>query len=175
MELKLTVNLADLDLADTISRKYDDDTTIGEEVVRALVREIAKGDEYKSLSRRVLEIRDEEIKAMLAPILAEAVDRPIERTNSFGERMGAQTTLRELIMERTRKTLGISTEDRYRDGRYEHSTTLEKLVRSQVDAAIKEEIAEAVKAAKEAVPSQLGASIGATVAAVIRDALAKRG
>lgn len=181
MDIVLNVDASQIDLNEKVGGYYDEDgdrvggKTVVEAVVGKLVDRAAKGGDYAdNLKRRVQEIRDEEIRKAIERTIAEALEKPLVKTNSYGERVGAETTLRELIMERTRKTLGISTQDSYRDGRYQHSTTLEHLVRSQVDAAIKEEIAEAVKAAKEAVPKQLGASIGDTVAAVVRDALAKR-
>jgi hypothetical protein len=181
MDIVLNVDLKDLDLNETIGGYYEEDggdvrggSTVAGAVVAKLVEQATKGDYYSSLKIRVEEIRDEAILAALEPIIAEALAKPLVKTNSYGEQVGPETTLRDLIMERVRKTLGISTEETYRNGRYERSTTLEKLVRTQVDAAIKEEVAEAVKAAKDAVPAQLGASIGDTVASAVRDALAKK-
>ena len=180
MDIIVQVDLKDLDLDEKIGGYYDEDgdfvggKTVAGAVIAKLVEQAAKGSYSDALKRRVQEIRDEAIRAAIEPVIAEALNKPLVKTNSYGEPTGQETTLRELVMEKTRKTLGISTEDGYRNGRYEHSTTLERLVRAQVDAAIKEEIAEAVKAAKEAVPKQLGASIADTVAAVVRDALAKR-
>ena len=181
MDIVLQVNIDDLDLNEKIGGYYDEDgdyvgsKTVAGAVIAKLVERAVKGDSYSGLKKRVEQIRDEAILAAIEPVIAEALAKPLQKTNSYGEPVGSETTLRDLIMERVRKTLGISTEDSYRNGRYEHSTTLEKLVRAQVDAAIHEEIAEAVKAVKDEVPKQLGASIGDTVAATVRDALAKRG
>lgn len=180
MEMILQVDVKDLDLDEAIGGYYDEDgdlvgaKTVGSAVIAKLVEQAAKGDYYSTLKTRIEQIRDEAIRAAIEPVIAEALSKPLVKTNSWGEPQGKETTLRELIMEQVRKTLGISTEGTYRNGSYERSTTLEKLVRGQVATAINDEIAEAVKAAKEAVPDALGATIGETVATVVRDALTSR-
>lgn len=171
MELKLTLNLADLDLSDVIKRKYDDDTTVGEEVVRELVRQIAKGDEYASLERRVHELRDEEIRSQIAPLIADALSVPIERTNTFGEPIGKSTTLREVIVAEAKKYWSEPF-DSYNSR--DKGPKLAVHIRKEVEAAFQAEIADAVKVARDAVAKQAGASIGDVVTTAVRTALSAR-
>lgn len=177
MDIIVQVDLKDLDLAEEISAYYDEDgdrrggKTLAEAVVAALVAQAAKGDYYAGLKTRVKEIRDEEIRAAIAPIVADAVDTPLVSTNSFGEPTGKTTTLRELIMQETRKALGARNGDYVSSGTFDRSPMLTTLIKRGVDEALKAEIADAVKAAREAVTAQIGGSISDVVTEAVRTGL----
>lgn len=174
--MDIKVNVEKIDLSEYIGTHYDEDGdrvpggTLGDAVVRQLVEQFAKSDSYRGLAERVQTIRNDEIRAQLAPVIAEALAEPIQTTNAYGERTGAETTLRELIAAEARRYL---TE---RDNSYnaQKGTRLQIAVREAVDAAFRAEIAAEVKQAKEAVVTQLGATVAELVSAAVREALAKR-
>lgn len=176
MDIKFNVEVEDLDLSSAIPAHYDADDdrvpagTLADLVVRHLVDRAANTTEYKqSITDRVRTIRDEEIRAQLAPIIADALAKPLKKTNSYGEAVGPETTLRELISADVKKFLSEK-DDRYRDNR----TRLETMIRNAVETAFKNEIAQAVKDAKDAVAQQMGASVAEVVAAAARDAMKAR-
>lgn len=170
MDINLNVDLKELDLGDVIRRKYGEDVTLADELIKALMAEIMHGDEYKSLARHVEELRDEEIRKQITPMIAEALENPIAITNTYGEPSGKTTTLREVIVGEAKKYWSAPFDQYSRD----KGSKLQALVRGHVDAAFKAEIADAVKAAKEAVASQLGKSVSDVVTEAVRAGLNAR-
>lgn len=176
MDIKFNVEVEDLDLASAIPAHYDADDdripsgTLADLVVRHLVDRAASTTEYKqSITDRVRAIRDEEIRAQLSPIIADALIKPLKKTNSYGEATGPETTLRELISADVKKFLSEK-DDRYRDTR----TRLETMIRNAVETLFKNEIAQAVKDAKDAVAVEMGSKVAEVVASAVRDAMKAR-
>jgi hypothetical protein len=177
--MDITVNVENIDLGDYIGAHIDDDGdrspagTLGDVIARQLVERFARQDTYRGLVERVQKIRDEEIRAQLAPQITEALEAPIRRTNSYGEITGRDTTtLREVIVDEARKWLNSKKDDGY--GRTSNATNLQAMIRKAVEDSFQAEIADAVKAAREAVVTQLGSDVGEQISAVVRHALAKR-
>lgn len=176
MEIKVSVE--NIDLGDYIDSHYDEDGdripggTLADAIARQLVDKFSRSDLYHGFRDRVQAVRDEQIRAQLAPAIAEALANPIRRTNSYGEKVGEDTTLREVIVDEARKWLNTKADDRY--GRSSSETNLQKMIRDAVQEAFANEIADAVKAAREAVPAQLGTTVSEMVADTVRQALAKR-
>lgn len=176
MDIVVNVDASQIDLNEYISAYYDEDgdrvggRTVADAVVAALVTQAAKGDYSDSLKTRVKDIRDEEIRDAIAPTLAEAIAKPLVKTNSYGEPVGKETTLRELILEEARK-IWEQPVDRYSR---EKGTHLQAAIRKEVQAAFQEEIAEAVKVAREAVAKEIGGSIADTVTKAVRAGLTAR-
>lgn len=175
--MNITVNVDKIDLNEQIEAHYDHETDervpggiFADLVAHQLVTKFAKSDSYAGLTERVRTIRDEEIRKLLEPALAEAFQAPIHATNSYGEKTGASTTLRELIMIEARKLVSQPADRSWN----EKTTVLQKAIREQVDAAFKAEIAEAVKEAKAAVVEQLGTTVAQLVTDAVRDAMKAR-
>lgn len=176
MDIVLNINIDDLDLNEKIGGYYDEDgdfvggKTVAAAVVAALVAQATKGDYYSGLKKRVEEVRDEEIRAAIAPILAEAIAKPLVKTNSYGEPVGKETTLREVILEEARK-IWEQPVDRYARDKGTH---LQAAIRKEVQAAFAEEVAEAVRVAREAVAKEIGGSIADVVTKAVRTGLSTR-
>lgn len=176
--MDITVNVENIDLSDYIESHRDDEGdrvpagTLGDVIARQLVEKFSRSDLYDGLRERVQKIRDEEIRAQLAPAIAEALANPIRRTNSWGETTGEETTLREVIVAEARKWLNSKKDDGY--GRATNATNIQVMIRKAVEDAFQAEIADAVKQAREAVVTQLGTDVGDQITAVVRTALAKR-
>lgn len=170
--MDININVDNVDLTDVISRDYDDNpTTLGDRIADKLVKDFAKSDLYRGIAERVRAIRDEEIRRQLTPVLAEAINTPIVKTNTYGEATGATTTLREIIVKEAREHL--ATRDQSYSAR-DTRTVLQKMIHAEVQSAFKAELADAVKEAREAVVTGLGTTVSEMVADTVRQALAKR-
>jgi len=176
MDIKVSVE--SIDLGDYIDGHRDEDGdyvpggTLADAIAHKLVEKFSRSDLYDGFRDRVQRIRDEEIRTQLTPVIAEALAKPIKRTNSYGESTGTETTLREVIVDEARKWLSTKADDRY--GRSSTETNLQKMIRDAVEDGFKAEIADAVKAAREAVVNQFGSDVGDRVGAIVREALSKR-
>jgi len=166
--MQVTVNVEDINLADVINQYTD--KTLAEALVESLVQRIVQDDSYKGIAERVRQIRDEEIRAQLAPLIAEAIAAPVQLTNTWGERTGGTTTLREVVIQQARTYLNESSDSYNR----QKGSRLEVEVRKAVDAAFKDEIAEAVKIVRETVSKQFGLQVADAVDAAVRQALSAR-
>src|SRR6185312_4491446 len=173
MDIKVIVE--SIDLGDYIDGHRDDEGdyipggTLADNIAHQLVEKFSRSDLYDGFRDRVQRIRDEEIRAQLAPAIAEALANPIRRTNSYGEQTGPDTTLREVIVDEARKWMNTKQEQRY--GERSITTNLQAMIRTAVEDAFKTEIADAVKAARDAVTAEFGSSIGERVSGIVREAL----
>lgn len=179
--MNIEINLPEIDLDTVIAKTvaFDEDgdayTTgerrLGDAITLQLVDRIVRDNAYgNSIRERVQKIRDEEIRAAVQPIIAEAIAAPVQKTNSYGEATGPATTMREVIVDQVRKFLE-ERPDSYRNG---NQTRLSLLVRAEVDAVFKKELAAEVAKAREVVLEQVGSLVGEQVQATIRAALAAK-
>lgn len=135
---------------------------VGGQIVQ---RVISDRDAYPPFRNRVLEIRDEEIREAVRPMITEALTRPIKQTNRYGEETSQETTLSEIIVEEARKLLNSNAGDSYnRDTR----TVVQKMVADEVTKALGAEIKDAVKQARDAVSIDIGQQVAAAVTAGLR-------
>jgi hypothetical protein len=170
IELKITLDL-DRHLAGEAILDNDGDyvgtgpTTL-EDVVLGMVadklahraaRDAESG--YPSLRDRVKAIRDEAIRAKVEPAIEEALTAPIRRTNTYGEPVGEETTLRDVIADQVTKQLKVTNARSGFD-----DSTLTKFIREEVQKALKADLKKELDRAKAAVLSEVQ-SAGAEVIA----------
>ena len=174
MDIKVSVE--SIDLGDYIDGHRDEDGdyvpggTLADAIVRQLVDKFSRTDTWKGIGERVQSIRDNEIRVQLAPVITEALNGPIARTNSYGEKTGQTTTLRELIAAEAKRYLSEPSDSYSRD----KTSRLQAEVRKAVAAAFQDEIAAAVKEVRDAVSAELGTNVSEMVSAAMNQALAKR-
>lgn len=137
MQINVTVEgLEAVDLnTPVINVETDDPVTLADVIADRAVRTLAYED-GRDLRRRIGEIRDEEIRELVKPIVLGAVDSAIQETNRWGEPTGKPTTLRELVIKEA-KALLTQPADNYNRGK---GTVLEVAVRNVVDRAIRAEL-----------------------------------
>jgi hypothetical protein len=123
-----------------LEERVSEDVTLGDEVAKRITAKLTKDEEYPGLRKRFLQIRDEEIRAALRPIVDETIAGPLQKTNSYGEPVGETTTLRALIMAETEKLLRTKADSYGRDS----ETVLGKFVREQIAHAFTKELAAVV-------------------------------
>ena len=172
--MNITVNVDEVTLATVVGEvvEYDGDgdarlkgeKTIAHLIAEQLAGRIIKDAERWSYLRDVVEeIRKELVREALAPIVAEAVAAPLQRTNSWGEPAGEPVTMTTVIVGEVRKYLQEPA-DSYRR---ENGTILQKLIRDEVQKAFAAEVKAAVEAARAAVAKEIGDQFGTQVAAAV--------
>lgn len=132
-----------------------EDETIDEAVLRHAGWAILQRMDDKvrrDLSSKVSDTRTEMIRERLEPILDEAMEASVQRTNEYGEPKGDPVTLRELITEMIRKELTFKT-DRYGDG----VSALSKLIKSEIERKLDGELRKALDEGKKVILDQLKA------------------
>lgn len=131
------------------------------QVVASLPREIRAG-----LTQRVTEIRNDLIRDLARPIIMEALSTPLQRTNTYGEKIAGETTIREIIVTETQAWLT----GRQRSGSTTTVTNVQALIREEVAAALKKELTAEIDAAKAevraAVKDQAAALLAGTIVAM---------
>lgn len=179
MNIEINVSEIDLDtvIAKTVAFDEDGDayTTgerrLGDAIVLQLVERIVRDNAYGNAIRdRVQRIRDEEIRAAVQPIIADAVAAPVQKTNSYGEPIGAASTMREVVIDQVRKFL----EERPDSYRNNNQTRLSLLVRAEVEAVFKKELAAEVQKVRDAVLEGIGGQVSTQVQDAIRAGLSAK-
>lgn len=160
--MEIEVNVKAASLQSLIEEDYDGAQTIGDKVVSELVGIAVRGDKWDSVTRRVKEIREEEIRKAVTAEIVEALSAPIQRTNSYGEKVGQETTLREVIANEAREVMQISKRSgAWRSDIPQHIQPLWELIKSEAAAAvtkvIKQEVAEEAARIRESMRAQAAA------------------
>lgn len=156
----------------TVSVKFDHDEVLGAVAEKAAVQ-FARGlsaddvlSEAKAEARRaIVRVRADVIRELVTPIIAEAINGPVFKTNTYGEPMGGETTVRDLIAEEVKVALRSPSGATRSDAR---PTILGEIIRLEVDRALRDELSAAVKEAKaeviKAVRDQASAELAKRIA-----------
>lgn len=169
--MNITVHVDEVALDTVIRESYEGDGwTIGNAVAHQVVQRLTEDREgWDAIRSRVRRIQDEEIREAVRPLIAEALTRPIQQANRFGEPVGEQTTLSAVIVAEAQAFMAKKTGD-YRNER----TMLQGMVAEAVAAAFRDEVADAVKQARIAVTGAIGAQVAEAVATAVQKGLAAR-
>ncbi len=167
--MHIDVTVTDVDLASVINPgdDYSRSRTLADAVVAKVVADFHRTEDGRDLARRVAAIRDEEIRAVIRPIILDAVAAPVQQTNGFGEVTGQTTTLTMLIMQQVQTALGERSD--YGRG----PTDLQKLVATEVDKAIRAELAETIKEEKAKVVAAVRAKAADLIATAVREGVGR--
>lgn len=147
--MKVTV---ELDLDNAMGYEYDEDgEVVGRRDLAGTIVELASGQLLRSIDKgtrrvltdRVAAITDQMIREQVSPLVAAALIRTTKRTNSFGEPIGDEQTLSDLIAAEAQKQLTQSTGDYNR-----RQTLVQKYIADEVTVKIRHELDEAMRAAK---------------------------
>ena len=158
--------------------RYDDDgdayadghSTVADKVAELIKAEVIKNPSYTSLRDAVTRIREEEIREAVKPLIQQALERPIRRTNYLGEPTGQETTLSEIIMAEAKK---VFTEPK--DSHRNKQPFVTEVIAGEVKKAFGTYIQDEVQKAREAIASELGSKVSASVIQSVLDALKKGG
>ena len=103
------------------------------------------------------------------PMVEEALSTAFQRTNTYGEFVGEAVTLREVIVDESRKLLG-KLMDPYRR---ERGSFAESLVRAEVDKALRAELLDVVQAEKARVVALVQAKAAELIAESVKAAVSR--
>ncbi|MGW2513678.1 hypothetical protein ACWC0A_30645 [Streptomyces scopuliridis] len=142
--------------------------TVADKVAELIKEAVVKSPEYTLLRERVTEIRNHEIREAVKPLIREALERPIQRTNSWGEAAGGSTTMSEIIMAEAKKVFTAS-----RDSYSQSQPFITEVIQAEVKAAFQKDVHEQVQKARAAVAAQLGKTMTEEVMKVAMAAMAK--
>lgn len=185
--MKITINVDEVSLTSAIEATYGQGVehgsdgspepgdyyvnghrTLGDLVAAQMLVKLTTDERYHDLRRRITEIRDEEIRAAVRPLVLAAIQNPSPQTNAFGEPTGATVGLRELIVKEARETLKRGND--YGRGPSMLSMEIEKAVK----AAFLDVIAAEVKTVRDAVSRSLSTQAAGALEQVVKNALAGR-
>lgn len=152
--MNITVQIDEVNLntivGDIVSFDEDGDpvvegqTRVADMVADRIAARVAGSPEFRELTKRVTAIRDEMIREKLTPVLAEVMEAPIRKTNSFGEQTGEPVTMRELVMESARELLS----QRNRQG-YNQAPWITNFIHEQVRELFEKELKAELAKARE--------------------------
>jgi glutaredoxin 2 len=166
-EVTLNTVVGDIVRVDEDGDEYlDGQMTVADKVAKLIKDAVVTSPEYTGLKQRVTEIRNQEIREAVKPLVREALERPIRKTNYYGEPTGQETTLSEIIMAEAKKVF-TEVKDPYRDKR----PFIQAVVADEVKKAFQKDIQEQVQKAREAIATQLGTSVYQDVVKTALEAL----
>lgn len=167
-EITLATVVADVISVDEDGESYPDGVeTVGDKVAKRIAEAVFRAPEYTGLKARVTEIRTEMIREKLDPIIMEALQNPIRKTNSWGESSGEPTTLRDVIMDEAQKAWTPN-----RNSHHSNTKSIDQVIAEAVRKELHGEVAKAVKQAQDAALKAIGDIAGAPVVEAVRKALA---
>ncbi|WP_441251156.1 hypothetical protein [Kitasatospora sp. McL0602] len=167
--MNITIHVDEITL-DTLVAKtvaFDEDgdayetgeKTVGHLVAEQLVERLVKDSSWPSLREQVMQIRAEVIRERVTPLVDAALTRPLRKTNSYGEPVGPETTLSELIVADAQKWLSAPA-DRHRS---DAGTLLDKAIRTEVQRAVAETVTLVVRETAEQAVAEVVAAAKAQV------------
>lgn len=163
-EVTLNTVVADIvSFADDGDEVCEGQATVADKVARLIADAVMRSPEYTRLKNRVTEIRTEEIREQIRPIIAEALQSPIRKTNTWGDPVGEETTLKALIMTTAKQEW--SAKDRY------SSPWIQETIRTEIRKHIGAEVQKAAKETRDAALKALGDMAAAPVLDAVKKAL----
>lgn len=169
----LTIAIEGLNLETVIGTQYPDSPlTLADAIVVAAAKELLTGADVLSVSTRIRQIRDEEIRAQVAAEIQVALAEPFHRTNYYGEGRDQPITLRTLIADEAKK---FFTEQRRPHGRYDGptSTAAQDVVAALVKDALTKELAAAVADEKAKVVAAVRAKAAELIATAVKEGVGR--
>lgn len=171
----LNITITDLTLGTVVGEHYDTDKeyrvplTLADAIVEAAARLLMLDSDWVSVKTQVRNIRDEEIRAHVAVEIEAALTGTFEATNSYGEKTGKKTTLREQIARQVEEAIRIDNRNSYS----RQPTPFEKVIREEVDKALHAELAEIVKDEKAKVVAAVRAKAADLIATAVREGVGR--
>jgi hypothetical protein len=130
----------------------------------------AASEERRDLSNRIRAIRDDEIRALVAPMVATAIDEAVAKTDNYGARVDGPTTLRTVIMTKAVEALTATSRNDRSSFNDRPKSVLDVLISEAVSTAVTKELREALDKGRADVVSALRAN----AAQVLADTIARQ-
>lgn len=172
--MQIHVNVNDVKLTDevegqSIRARYDDgedyerSVTIADLVAEKIADRLVADNTgyYDDLRKRVDRRINELVRDRVAPMIDEAMAKPVRKTNTYGEPTGVETTMRELIIDAARTWLEKSSGDSFDRTRQSQA---QKLVKEAVGSALTKELSTVIAAEREKVVAAVRAQAADIIA-----------
>lgn len=115
-------------------------------VASALLDQYRSDDILRNFRDRITAIRDEEIRNVIAPKVAEVVGAAIQETDGFGNAKGPARSFQEIIIDHASRFLTTPTKDSY--GTRNQATPVQKFIQESVSSTITQELKKALDEAR---------------------------
>lgn len=127
--------------------------TMEDAVVDAAARQVlasAKSDVRELVREAARKQIGESIRAIIEPLIVEALTSSIQPMNSYGEAKGEPVTLREVIVKKATEEFRVPSS---RNGSYhpDKATLIEAVIREEVSKALKRDLVDAIAEARKQV------------------------
>lgn len=159
-------------------RDYEE-VSLGEAVTAALAAQLSmrvdrEADEIRHEARRrmaehVAQVRTEVIREQVAAMVRDQLAKPIRKTNTWGESVGEETTLTDLIAKEVKDYLSETAPRRGYSDR-EREGGLLQLLRAAVTDAMQKELRGEIEKARAAVREQVAARAAELFGDVVKQA-----
>lgn len=143
---------------------------VTEEVARLVFSTIKSGamsDTYREMTRRAIEIRDEEIREAIRPAVIDAIGATMQPTDAYGNPKCEAKTLHEIIVEQAKKAITTKDSDSY--SRTKGLNIVEQFIASEVRSALDKEL----KATMDQAKADVLAAVKEQGAKVLSETIAK--
>lgn len=178
MNMNIDVTVSNVDLTSVVGQHrehdgeggyYEAPMTLAHAVAKQIAEDLKRDASYPSLRERVRQIREDEIRAQLRPIIEAALEAPVQKTNSYGAPTGDLVSLTELVIKEVQAYLKRPTDSYDRN----RGTVVQKFIREAVDSAIKKELADAIADEKAKVVAAVRAKAAELIAQAVREGVGR--
>lgn len=125
--------------------------TMEDAVVEAAARQVlasAKSDVRELVREAARKQIGESIRAIIEPLIVEALTASIQPYNSYGEPKGEPVTLREVIVKKATEEFRLPSSRNYHPDK---ATLIEAVIREEVHKALKKDLVDAISEARKQV------------------------
>jgi hypothetical protein len=170
MQINVTVDgIEAVDLnTPVVNTESSEPLTLADVIADRAVRTLAYED-IRDLRRRISDIRDEQIRAIVLPTVTEAIEAGIQKTDQWGSPVGQPTTLRDLVLKEAKELISRPADSYDR----KKGTVLEKVVREAVDRTIRAELSAVLAEEKAKVVAAVQAQAAELIAEAVKKGLGR--
>jgi hypothetical protein len=178
--MQINVSVTDVDLTSVVGEwaEYDVEgdyvgtgaKTLADAIAVQVAADLKRDDSYPGLKKKILDIRNEEIREQIKPIVAKAIEGNIQKTDEWGQPVGQSTSLHALIVKQVNDYLTSMVGDSYRGNR---QTAVQKFVDDAVEKVVKRELAEAIAEEKAKVVAAVRAKAAELIATAVKEGVGR--
>ena len=142
--------------------------TLQDAIISEAAAQLVKSMDREFINRLRSEVTAEltrQIDAAVRPVVAAAIEGQFQPTNSYGEKMGPQVTIREMIAKAAANQLNN------RNGGFDKKTVLDEAIAATTPKIIAAELKEHVDAVKADLKARLAAGFSDALVAGVMDGL----
>jgi hypothetical protein len=129
-----------IDLGETFADHGTLSEVILDRAAAQIVRQLSKDD----ITRRIQQVRDDEIREVVKPMIADTIGLEVQLTDTYGAPQGPPMPLREVIVKKATEQFVVR-KDGFSSSR---KTPLEEYISSEIERVFRRELNEAMAEAR---------------------------